>query len=254
MQALFRLDGKVALVTGASKGIGEAIAHGLAAFGARVIVNSRKQVACDAVADAIVAKGGEAIGVAGKVGDSAEMQRLIDTAISHYDGIDILVNNAAVSLAFGPIDGTDLAITTKTMTVNVHGPLQLATLALPSFKARGGGSIINISSIGGIKPEAMIGMYSASKAALINLTKSMALDWGSANIRANVICPGLIKTKFSQALWENETIAQQFRERVPLGRLGNSDDIVGTAVFLASDAARYCTGGVYMVDGGFSVN
>ncbi len=254
MQDLFRLDGKVALVTGASKGIGEAIAHGLAAFGARVVVNSRKQAACDAVAAAICAQGGEAVAMAGKVGDSAEMQTLTEQIFGRYDGIDILINNAAVSLAFGPIEETEQAVTTKTMTVNVHGPLQLATLCLPSMQARGGGSIINISSIGGIKPEPLIGIYSASKAALISLTKSMAVDWGKYNIRANVICPGLIKTKFSQALWQNEAIAAQFVERVPLGRIGEGEDLVGTAVFLASDAARYCTGGVYMVDGGYIVN
>ena len=254
MQDLFRLDGKVALVTGASKGIGEAIAQGLAAFGAKVVVSSRKQDAVDAVATNIREQGGDAVGIAAKVGDMDDMHRVVTETISHYGGIDILVNNAAISLAFGPIEGTDQGITLKTMDVNLHGPLELAKVALPNMQERGGGSVINISSIGGIKPEPMIGMYSASKAALISLTQAMAIDWGKYNIRANAICPGLIKTKFSRALWENDAITQKFLERVPLGRLGESEDIAGMAVFLASDAAKYCTGGVYMVDGGYIIN
>ena len=254
MKNLFDLTGKVALVTGASKGIGAAIAYGLATYGAKVVVSSRKQAAVDAVAADIRAQGGEAIGIAAKVGNMADMHNVIDQTVEHYGGIDILVNNAAISLAFGPIQGTDQGVTLKTMDVNVHGPLELANRALPIMRARGGGSIINISSIGGIKPEPMIGMYSASKAALISLTQSMALDWGRYNIRANAICPGLIKTKFSQALWENDTITQKFLARVPLGRLGESQDIAGMAVFLASDAAAYCTGGTFMVDGGYIIN
>ena len=254
MQNLFRLDGKVALVTGASKGIGEAIARGLAAYGAKVVVSSRKQDAVDAVAASIVADGGDAIGIAAKVGNMDDMHRVVDETIAHYGGIDILVNNAAISVTFGPIEGTEQRATLKTMDVNVHGPLELAKKCLPSMKERGGGSIINISSIGGIKPEAMIGIYSVSKAALISLTQAMAQDWGKYNIRANVICPGLIKTKFSQALWQNDHISQQFLERVPLQRLGESEDLAGIAIFLSSPAAAYCTGGVYMVDGGYLAN
>ncbi len=254
MQNLFDLTGKVALVTGASKGIGEAIAQGLAAYGASVVVSSRKQDAVDAVAADIRSKGGEAIGIAAKVGNMDDMHAVVDKTIEHYGGIDILVNNAAISLAFGPIEGTDQAITLKTMDVNLHGPLELAKRALPSMRERGGGSVINISSIGGIKPEPMIGMYSASKAALISLTQAMAVDWGKYNVRVNAICPGLIKTKFSKALWENDAITQKFLERVPLGRLGDSEDMAGVAVFLASRAAGYCTGGVFLADGGYLAN
>lgn len=251
MDKLFRLDGKVALVTGASKGIGEAMARGLAAYGAQVVVSSRKQEAVDEVAASIRAAGGDAVGIAANIGKMPDTHDIVDKTIAHYGGIDIIINNAAANPAFGPIENTDERAFNKIMDVNVKGPFELCKRALPTLQARGGGSIINISSIGGIKPEAMIGMYSTSKAALINLSQGMAQDWGKYNIRVNVVCPGLIKTKFSEALWTNEKMSQQFIQRVPLGRLGESEDLAGIAIFLASPAAAYVTGGVYLVDGGY---
>lgn len=251
MQELFRLDGKVALVTGASKGIGEAIARGLAAFGARVVVSSRKTADIEAVAASIRADGGEAIALAANIGRFPETTDLVDQTVAHYGGVDIVVNNAAVNPVFGPLEGTDERAFDKIIAVNLKGPFELCKRALPSMQARGGGSIINISSIGGVKPERLIGVYSAAKAALINLTQAMAQDWGRYGVRANAICPGLIKTKFSSALWQNPTIVEHFVQRTPLGRLGEPDDLVGVAVFLAAPASAYCTGAVFAVDGGY---
>ena len=251
---LFQLNGKVALVTGASKGIGEAIARGLAEFGAKVVVSSRKQDAVDAVAEAFKADGLEATGIAANVGSIEDIHRLIDKTVETYGGLDIIINNAAVNPVFGPIQNTDERAFDKIIDVNLKGPFELCKKAYPILKQRGGGSIIHISSIGGLTPEAGIGIYSVSKAAIINLTQAMAQDWGGDNIRVNAICPGLIKTKFSEALWSDDKILDRFLEKIPLGRAGIADDIAGMAVFLASDAAAYCTGGVYTVDGGYVVN
>ena len=251
---LFQLNGKVALVTGASKGIGEAIARGLAEFGAKVVVSSRKQDAVDAVAEAFKADGLEATGIAANVGSIEDIHRLIDKTVETYGGLDIIINNAAVNPVFGPIQNTDERAFDKIIDVNLKGPFELCKKAYPILKQRGGGSIIHISSIGGLTPEAGIGIYSVSKAAIINLTQAMAQDWGGDNIRVNAICPGLIKTKFSEALWSDDKILDRFLEKIPLGRAGIADDIAGIAVFLASDAAAYCTGGVYTVDGGYVVN
>ncbi len=254
IQSLFQLDGKVALITGASKGIGEAMARGLAEFGANVVISSRKQASVDAVAEAFQRDGLTATGIAANTGNREDIQRLIDTTVHTYGGLDIIINNAATNPVFGPIQNTDERAFDKIIEVNLKGPFELCKAAYPLLKQRGGGSIINIASIGGIRPEAGIGIYSVSKAAINNLTMAMAQDWGADNIRVNAICPGLIKTKFSEALWNNEAILDRFLKHIPLGRAGNADDIAGLAVFLASDAAAYCTGGVYMVDGGYSTN
>lgn len=254
IKSRFQLDGKVALVTGASKGIGEAIARGLAEFGARVVVSSRKQEAVDAVAEAFRADGLDAHAIAAHMGDMAAVSALLEQCVDSCGGIDIIVNNAAVNPVYGPIESVDEAAFDKLFDVNLKGPFELCKQAHPIMRERGGGAIVNISSIGGIKPEPGIGMYSVTKAALINLTLAMAQDWGMDNIRANAICPGLIKTKFSEALWQDERIANRFLQHIPLGRLGEAEDIAGLAVFLASDAAAYCSGGVYLADGGYSAN
>ena len=223
IRSMFLLDGKVALVTGASKGIGEAMAYALACFGASVVVSSRKQDAVDEVADSFKTDGLKAIGV-------------------------------AANPVFGPVQDTDKRAFDKIIDVNLKGPFELCKRAYPIMKQRGGGSIIHISSIGGLTPEAGIGIYSVSKAAIINLTQAMAQDWGADNIRVNAICPGLIKTKFSEALWNDKHSLDRFIKRIPLGRIGEPDDIAGLAVYLASAASAYCTGGVYMVDGGYASN
>jgi len=252
IQPLFQLDNKVAIVTGASKGIGEAMARGLAEFGAKVVISSRKRESVDAVAKSFQNDGLEAIAIAANMGNVEEAQTLIDQTVDAYGGIDIIINNAAANPVFGPIQNTEERAFDKILDVNLKGPFELCKKAYPILKQRGGGSIINISSIGGLTPEHGIGIYSVSKAGLINLTKAMAQDWGSDNIRVNAICPGLIKTKFSEALWGNEPILDRFLQQIPLNRVGTSEDIAGLAVYLASDAAAYCTGGVYLIDGGYA--
>ncbi|RLA15180.1 MAG: short-chain dehydrogenase [Gammaproteobacteria bacterium] len=252
IQPLFQLDGKVALVTGASKGIGEAMARGLAEFGASVVVSSRKQEAVDAVAEAFKDDGLEATGIAANMSSIEDIHALVEKTEKTYGGIDIIINNAAVNPVFGSIQDTDERAFDKIINVNLKGPFELCKKAYPILKQRGGGSIIHISSIGGLKPEAGIGIYSVSKAAINSLTQAMAQDWGVDNIRVNAICPGLIKTKFSEALWNDENILDRFIKHIPLNRAGVPDDIAGLAVFLASDAAAYCTGGLYLVDGGYT--
>ncbi|MDH3452311.1 MAG: SDR family oxidoreductase, partial [Gammaproteobacteria bacterium] len=163
-----------------------------------------------------------------------------------------IINNAAANPVFGPIHQTQERAFDKIIEVNLKGPFELCKKAYPVLKQRGGGSIINISSIGGLTPEPGIGIYSVSKAALISLTKAMAQDWGADNIRVNAVCPGLIKTKFSEALWNDEEILQRFVQKIPIKGVGSAEDTAGLAVYLASDAAAYCTGGVYMVDGGYA--
>mgnify|MGYP001811682626 FL=1 len=252
--SMFQLDGKVALVTGASKGIGEAMAYALAGFGARVVVSSRKQDAVDDAADSFKTDGLEATGIAANMGNISDIQSLVDKTVKVYGGLDIIINNAAANPVFGPLQDTNEKAFDKIIDVNLKGPFELCKRAYPIMKQRGGGSIIHISSIGGLTPEAGIGIYSASKAAIINLTQAMAQDWGADNIRVNAICPGLIKTKFSEALWNDEDSRDRFVKRIPLGRIGEPDDIAGLAVYLASPASSYCTGGIYMVDGGYASN
>jgi NAD(P)-dependent dehydrogenase (short-subunit alcohol dehydrogenase family) len=252
-RTLFDLTGKVAIVTGASKGIGEAIARGLAAFGARVVVGSRDKAGVEAVAQAIRAAGGQALAVAAHVGDAGAVQQLVDAAVAAYGGVDVVVNNAAVNPVYGPLLAMNDAVFDKIMSVNVKGPLELARRAHPVLARRGGGSVINVASVGGLSPEPMIAIYSASKAALISLTKSMAQEWGRDGIRVNAICPGLVQTKFSAALWQNPQVVMKFLQDVPLGRIAQPEEVAGLAVFLAGPAAGYCTGAVFTVDGGHTI-
>lgn len=249
----FNLAGKVAIVTGASKGIGESIARGLAEHGAKVVICSRKQEAVDAVAEQLKAAGHEVLAVACHVGDAAQRAHLIAKTVEHFGGVDILVNNAAINPTFAPLSMADEATFDKIMDVNVKAAMVLANLCFPIMKQRGGGSVINIASVEGLKPSQGLGMYSVSKAALIMLTQSQAKEWGFAGIRSNTICPGLIQTKFSSALWQNEAILKQFIQHLPAGRMAQPDEMAGLAVFLASEAASYCTGGVYTADGGHTI-
>lgn len=252
-QQLFNLKGKVALITGASKGIGEAIAHTFAAAGARVVINSRKQEELDLVATAIRAAGGECTGIAANAGDLTACKMLMEKTVSLYGGIDILVNNAATNPVYGPVANCEEWAFDKIMNVNVKAPFELGKLALPIMKQRGGGSIINISSVAGITPDPGLGIYSVSKAALNMLTKVTAKEWGADGVRVNSICPGLIKTKFSEALWQNEKWLAHFVKELPIARLGTAEEIAGLALFLASSASGYCTGGIYTADGGITI-
>jgi NAD(P)-dependent dehydrogenase (short-subunit alcohol dehydrogenase family) len=251
-RALFDLTGKVAVITGASRGIGEAIARGFAEFGARVVVSSRKLEAVEAVAAALRADGLEAAALATHMGDATAIRRLVDETNRRYGRIDVLISNAATNPVYGPLLDADDAAFDKIIGVNLKGPWQLARAALPYLRQHGG-SIVNISSIGALSPEPGLGLYSVSKAALVSLTKAMAQEWGGDGIRVNAICPGLIQTKFSAALWQDERVLERFVANVSLGRIGQPEDVVGLAIFLASDAARYCTGAVFTVDGGYTI-
>ncbi|HHO55615.1 MAG TPA: glucose 1-dehydrogenase [Trueperaceae bacterium] len=248
---LFDLSAKVAVVTGASKGIGKAMAEALAAYGAKVVVNSRKQEDIDIVAKEINDAGYEAIAIEANIGDFEQARALIDKTIAHYGGVDIIVNNAATNPVYGASIKTDEAAFEQIMQVNVQGIFELCKQALSSMQERGGGSIINISSISGLKPEPGVGIYSVSKSALIQLSNVMAYEWGKYNIRVNSVAPGLIKTKFSEAMWSNDAVLKHFLATTPLKRVGNVEDLKGIAVYLASDASSYATGGVYLVDGGY---
>ena len=249
----FDLTDKVAIITGSSKGIGAAIARGLAEFGAKVVVSSRKQEAVDQVAAQLRAEGFEAQGIACHVGDANQLRALVDQTVALYGGIDILINNAAVNPIFGPLTEAPPESFDKIMNINVKACFQLANLCHPHMQARGGGSVIHISSVEGLKPGMGLGLYSVSKAALIMLAQNQAQEWGKDQIRVNTICPGLIQTKFSAALWQNEQLLEHIVGGIPAGRIAQPEEMAGLAVFLASDAASYCTGGVYAADGGYLI-
>ncbi|HFB99187.1 MAG TPA: glucose 1-dehydrogenase [Phaeodactylibacter sp.] len=249
----FDLTGKVAIITGSSKGIGASIARGLAEFGAKVVVSSRKQEAVDAVVASLKKDGLEATAIACHVGDDAQLKNLVNQTIAKYGGIDILINNAATNPVFEPIVASTSEAFDKIMSINVKACMLLSNYCYPSMKSRGGGSIVNIASVEGITPSFGMGMYSISKAALIMLTKSMAKEWGDDKIRVNAICPGLIQTKFSSALWQNEDILNKVVGDLPAARMAQPDEMAGLAIFLASNASSYSTGAVHVADGGYLV-
>jgi dehydrogenase/reductase SDR family protein 4 len=249
----FSLEGKVALVSGGTRGIGKGIATAFAAYGARVVVASRKQDSVDLSVAQLKAAGAEAVGFAVNVSTAAECERLIEGTVATFGGIDILVNNAATNPVYGPVENTSTEAFEKIIAVNVRAPFDLAKAARPHFVARGGGVILNISSIGGISPEPGLGIYSVSKAAIVSLTQVLAKEWGKDNIRANVICPGLIKTDFSSALWGDEKVLKYMMKNQAIAKLAEPDDIASTALLLCSDAGSFITGGVYVVDGGYTI-
>ena len=253
MSQAFQLDGKVAIITGSSKGIGEAIARSLAVQGATVVISSRRQEAVDEVVARFQADGLKAIGIACHVGKAEQRSQLIEQTVEQAGGIDILVNNAAINPYFGPLEASEEAVFDKIMEINVKAPWILSNLALPHMQKRQGGSIINIASVEGIHPGFGLGLYSVSKSALIMLTKNQAKEWGKYNVRSNVLCPGLIKTKFSAALWQNEQLLNKIEKNIPSGRMGLPDEMTGVVLLLASDAGTYITGSVYTADGGYLI-
>lgn len=253
LSSVFSLDGKVALITGASKGIGFCIAEVFAAAGAKVVISSRKQDALDEKANQLNTQGYEATGIACNVGNMAELPLLVEKAVEKYGTIDILVNNAAVNPVFGPVHETSLEAFDKIMNVNVKAPFELSRLCFPYLRRSSGASVINISSIGGLSPESGLGIYSVSKAALLSLTKVYAKEWGEAKIRVNAICPGLIETKFSEALWSNDKILSSIIKQLSIKRSGTTEEIGLMALFLAASASSYTTGGIFTADGGFTI-
>ena len=251
--SVFQLNGKVALITGASKGIGEAAARMLARQGARVVINSRKAEELKPVAEAIAQAGGACDFIAGNVGDTAFCTELVAEVVKRAGGLDILVNNAATNPVYGPVVQTEGWAFDKIMSVNVKSPFELARLAYPHMKARGGGSIVNLSSVAGDTPDPGLGIYSVSKAALNMLTKVLAKEWGVDGIRVNAVAPGLIKTKFSEALWQNEKMLNSFLRHMALPRMGTSEEMAALILFLASPASAYCTGTIFTADGGITI-
>lgn len=250
----FDLAGKVAIITGSSKGIGLAIAQGLAENGAKVVISSRKQDAVDAVAAAFKSNGLEAIGIACHIGDAEQRKNLVEKTLEEFGRIDVLVNNAAINPYYGPLEGSGEEVFDKIMDVNVKAPWALSNLVYPNMKKNGGGSIINISSVEGIHPGFGLGLYSVTKSAMIMLTKNQAKEWGPYGIRSNAVCPGLIKTKLSEGLWSNEKLAKMYTENVPLRRIAEPDEMAGLVMLLASDAGSYMTGGAYSADGGYLIS
>lgn len=249
----FDLSGKVAIITGSSRGIGQAIAEGYAQAGAKVVLSSRKQEGLAAVVDGIRAKGGEAVAIAAHNGDKAALQALAQGALNAFGRIDILVNNAATNPHFGAILDAEDSLWQKTIEVNLMGNVWLTQAVVPHLRANGGGKIINVASINGLRPGRLQGIYSLTKAAVISLTQTLAMELGINNIQVNAIAPGLVKTKFARVIWENDVLLNQIVERTPAGRIGEPGDITGMALYLASPASAYTTGQVFVVDGGVTL-
>ncbi len=249
---LFDLQGKIALVTGASRGIGESIAKLLGKQGAHVIVSSRKLDDCQSVADSIIAAGGSAEALACHVGSMDDIANCFAHIKSAHGKLDILINNAATNPYFGDILDTDLGAYTKTVDVNIRGYFFMCIEGGKLMRDNGGGSIVNTASINALKPGPMQGIYSISKAAVVNMTQAFAKECGKHGIRVNALLPGLTKTKFAGALFSNDDIYQSAIANIPLRRHAEPDEMAGTVLYLVSDASSYTTGECIVVDGGFT--
>ena len=250
---LFDLSGKIALVTGASRGIGEAIAKLLAEQGAHVIVSSRKLDGCQAVADQITADGGSAEALACHVGSMEQIEEAFATIRSKFGKLDILVNNAATNPYFGHILDTDLGAYTKTVDVNIRGYFFMSIEAGKLMRDNGGGSIVNTASINALQPGAMQGIYSITKAAVVNMTKSFAKECGGLGIRVNALLPGFTKTQFAGALFTDDEIYQSAIAQIPMKRHAEPSEMAGTVLYLVSDASSYTNGECIVVDGGMTL-
>ncbi len=248
---LFDLDGKIAFVSGASRGIGESIAKLLAQQGAHVIVSSRKIEGCQAVADAIIAEGGKATAIACHIGEMEQIQNVFAQIKEQFGRLDILVNNAATNPQFCNVLDTDLSAFQKTVDVNIRGYYFMSIEGGKLMKANGGGSIINVASINGVSPGEFQGIYSVTKAAVISMTKVFAKECAQFGIRCNALLPGLTDTKFASALTKNDAILNVALQRIPLKRVADPSEMAGTVLYLASDASSYTTGVALNVDGGF---
>ena len=250
MVAKINLEDKVAIVTGASRGIGEAIARTFAAHGAKVVLASRKLDGVKAVADTL---GENAHAVAAHTGQEAQCAALVEAAVERFGRVDVLVNNAATNPYFGPMIDTDMGAWQKTFEVNLQGYFWMAREVARHLRARNvPGSIVNVASVAGIEAAPAQGVYGATKAAVISMTKTLAFELGGSAIRVNALAPGLIETRFASALIHNDAIVAEVLRKTPLGRYGQPDEIAGGALFLASDAASFMTGQVLTIDGGMT--
>lgn len=247
---LFDLSGKVALVTGASRGIGESIARLLAANGAHVIVSSRKLEGCEAVASSIRDAGGKAEAYACHIGEMEQIEGIWSHIASTHGKLDILVNNAATNPHFGPIETTEISAFQKTVDVNIRGYFFMCAQAAQLMK-KCGGAIVNVASVNGVTPGHFQGIYSITKAAVISMTKAFAKELGQQNIRVNALLPGLTDTKFASALTTNDSIKKQALTHIPMHRMADPDEMAGTVLYLVSNASSYTTGSCINVDGGY---
>jgi len=250
---LFDLTGKVAVITGSTRGIGKAIAEAMADHGAKVVISSRKAGACEEVAATIRGAGAKAIAIPCNISRREELDALVSGAIRHWGKIDILVCNAAVNPYYGPMSGVAEDVYDKIMDTNVKSNLWLCNKVLPGMAARKDGVVIIVSSIGGLKGHAKLGVYGLSKAADFQLARNLAVEWGRDNIRANCIAPGIIRTDFARALWEDPRVYAQAISTYPLGRIGEPDEVAGAAVMLASRAGSFITGQAIVIDGGSTI-
>ncbi len=248
--SLFDLSGRVALVTGASRGIGGAIAEILAEHGSSVVLSSRKQADLDAEAERINSHYPErAVAIAAHAGRPEELERLVGDVMERFSRIDILVNNAATNPYMGPVMGAELAAWDKTFEVNLRGVFVLTRLVHAAWLEAHGGAIVNVASIGGLRPGIGLGIYNVTKAGIIMLTRQLAREMGG-KVRVNAVAPGVIKTRFAEALWGNEAILERILAQNPLGRIGMPEEVAAAVLFLVSDAASYVNGEVLVVDGG----
>lgn len=253
MTTPFHLDGKVAVITGSTKGIGKAIAESMASLGARVVISSRKAEACEAVAKSIRDNGGEAVPIPCNVSRKAEVENLIAETVKQLGPVDILVGNAGVNPYYGPLSGLSDEVFDRIMSTNIKSNLWLCNLVIPGMAERGGGAVVIISSIGGIRGSAVLGGYGISKAADFSLARSLAVEWGPRNVRVNCIAPGLVQTDFARALWENPENLAKRNAQTPLRRIGQPNEIGPVAAFLASPAASFITGQIIVADGGVTI-
>ena len=251
--SLFNVAGKVVLVTGSTRGIGLAIASRMAEAGARVVISSRSQEDCDRVAAMINAGAGTALPIACNINDTTQLRQLVTSAVAQLGRIDVLVCNAAVNPHFGTSQDISDEAFDKILSANIGSVHRLCQRVLPGMAAAGGGSVILVSSIAGLKGSRMLGTYSVTKAASMQMARNLAVEWGADNIRVNCIAPGLVRTEFARALWDNPQLLAQTVARYPLGRIGEPDDIAGAAIFLASDAGSFITGQTIVIDGGATI-
>jgi NAD(P)-dependent dehydrogenase (short-subunit alcohol dehydrogenase family) len=250
MGSLFDLTGRVAIVTGGSRGIGRAICERLAEHGAKVVVSSREKDACEEVVAAIAARGGAAMAVPCNISRKEELRALVGATRAAWGRVDILVCNAAVNPYFGPSQEIPDEAYDRIMNANVRSNLWLCQMVIPEMAARGEGSVIIVSSIGGFRGSPRLGIYGVSKAADMQLARALAVEWGPRGVRVNAIAPGLVRTDFARALWEDPANLKKRTRDTPLLRIGEPDEIAGAAVFLAARASSFMTGQTIVVDGG----
>jgi NAD(P)-dependent dehydrogenase (short-subunit alcohol dehydrogenase family) len=247
------LEGQVAIITGASRGIGQAIARRLAQAGAQVVMCSRKLESVQAAAAEITSDGGRALAFQAHVGSTDQVEALVANTVAGLGRVDIVVNNAAVNPHFGPLLTADESQWDKIFDTNTKGVFRMCKAVVPHMQAQGRGKIINLVSAAGLRPAPAMGVYGVSKAATIMLTQQLAVELGPAHIQVNAIAPGVIKTRFSQLLWQESPLSAAYLARTPLGRFGEPQDVAELALFLASPASDYITGAVFVVDGGYNV-